>query len=38
MVTVGHNAKVIIQNKRLTKREETLKQQSEGDMERDTVN
>jgi hypothetical protein len=38
MVTVGHNTRVIIQNRRLTEREETLKQQSEGDMERDTWN
>jgi hypothetical protein len=38
IVTVSHNARVIVYNRRLTEREETVKQRSEGVMERDTVN
>ena len=35
MVTVGHNATVFIYNRIPTKREETAKPRSEGDMQRD---
>jgi hypothetical protein len=35
MVTVGHNARVFVYNRRLTEREETAKQLSEGDMQPD---
>jgi hypothetical protein len=38
MVTVGHIARVIVSNRRPTEQEETVKQQSEGDMQRDALN
>ena len=34
MVTVGHNARVFVSNRRPTEQEETAKQRSEGNMER----
>jgi len=38
MVTVGHNARVFVQNRRLTEREETAKRRSAGDMQSDAWN
>jgi hypothetical protein len=35
MVTVGHNARVFVKNRRPTEREEMAKWQSEGDMQLD---
>jgi len=35
MVIVGHNARAFVYNRRLTEQEETVKQQLEGDMQRD---
>jgi len=37
MVTVGHNARVFVQNRWPTEREETVKRRSEGDMQRDAL-
>ena len=35
LVTVGHNARAFVSNRRPTEQEETVKQRSEGDMQRD---
>jgi len=37
IVTVGHNARVIVWNRRPTEREETVKQRSQGDIQRDAL-
>jgi hypothetical protein len=38
IVTVGHNARVIVENRRPTEREETVKHRSEGDIQHDALN
>jgi hypothetical protein len=36
MVSVGHNARLFVSNRRTTEQEERAKQRLEGDMQRDT--
>jgi len=37
IVTVGYNARVIVLNRRPTEREETVQQQSEGNIQRNVL-